>query len=95
MYGGMSKVALMLLTRCKKSFAILCLVLASSSYAADVPTDIHAMTTPQTIAVTHLIPMTSAVLSSVGHSDDPDIKEAREEESPVRDSRPLRTTRPK
>lgn len=85
----------MLLKRGKTSFAIFCLVLASSSYAADVPTDIHAMTTPQTIAVTHPIPMTSAVLSPVSHSDDPDIKEVREEESPVRDAKPLRSARPK
>lgn len=91
----MYKVVLMQLKRCKKSFAILCLMLASSSYAADVPSDIHAMTTSQITLVTHPIPMTGAVLSSVGHSDDPDIKEVREEESPLRDSKPLRTARPK
>ena len=85
----------MQLKRCKKSFAVLCLMLASSSYAADVSTDIHAFTAPETALVTHPIPMTGAVLNSVGHSDDPDIKEAREEESPLRDSKPLRTTRPK
>ncbi|CAM4091810.1 hypothetical protein [Acinetobacter pragensis] len=77
----------------KKPFAVLCLILASSSYAAAVPADIQEINAPIAIqAPEHKYQLYND--GQCSQSDDSDIKELREEEAPIRDARPIKLARP-
>ncbi len=86
----------MLLEKMKIPFAALCIALSVSTYASAIPAELsahHAVyASSQSL---NEMPAQKFQPSLQGSSDDSDIKEARNEERPVRDSRPLKSARPK
>ena len=85
----------MLLNQLKKPFAVLCILLASSSYAATLPTDIDVVIASNAhieVSTTNIYKMNR--VTNATQQDDSDIKEIREEEPAIREARPLKLAKP-